>query len=130
MTEEETKKVLTVFRAHPAIKLAYLFGSRATGGTGPLSDYDFALYGDERNNIALFELKTQLHNELAAALKTDRVDVVMLNLAESPELKYAAVREGRLIYEVEPFRVLVEPRIMNEYFDFHEMLKRHALTRS
>lgn len=35
---------------------------------------------------------------------------------------------GRI--EREPFRVLVEPRILTEYFDFRESLRRHGLTRT
>jgi len=45
-----------------------------------------------------------------------------------PEMKYAIITEGILLYEKEPYRVIVEPRILNEYFDFRIMLKRHGLT--
>lgn len=129
MTEQEREKICAIFKRYPAVKLGYLFGSRATGTSGPLSDYDFALYLEERDEAAMFDTKLRIQPDLAQALGTDRVDVVILNLAQSPELKYAVIAEGTLLYEVEPFRMLVEPRILNEYFDFHEMLKRHELTR-
>ncbi len=129
MTKQEAKKIVAILKRYPRVKLGYLFGSRATGTNGPLSDYDFALYLDDRDEAKMFDLKIEIQTQLAQTLGTDRVDVVILNLAQSPELKYAVIAEGTLLYEVEPFRMIVEPRILNEYFDFHEMLKRHALTR-
>lgn len=130
MTPQQREKIIAILKRYPAVKLGYLFGSRATGTNGPLSDYDFALYLEERDEAAMFDMKIRIQTDLAQTLGTDRVDVVILNLAQSPELKYAVIAEGTLLYEVVPFRMLVEPRILNEYFDFHEMLKRHELTRA
>jgi len=53
----------------------------------------------------------------------------MLNLIEGPELKYNIIKEGKLIYEKEPYKVLIEPRILNEYFDFRMSLLRYNLTK-
>ncbi|MBI2633621.1 MAG: hypothetical protein HYW78_04565 [Parcubacteria group bacterium] len=61
-------------------------------------------------------------------LKTDRIDVVILDRIKSPELKYAIIKEGTLIVAQEPFKVLIEPKILNEYFDFRLMLQRYHLT--
>jgi hypothetical protein len=61
-------------------------------------------------------------------LKTDAVDVVMLNDLENTEMKYFIIAHGKLIFEREPYKVLVEPRILHEYFDFREMLLRYKLT--
>jgi len=63
-------------------------------------------------------------------LLTDKVDVVILNLTDSPELKYNIITQGRLIYEKEPYRIIVEPRILNDYFDFRSLLLRHHLTKA
>lgn len=122
------KQLKKIFRAHPKIKLAYFFGSRARGKAGPLSDYDFAVYADEKNLKKLYKLKFSLMAEIGRLLKTDKIDVVILNIADSPELKFNIIKDGRLIYEQEPYRVLVEPKILNEYFDFYMMLKRYNLT--
>ena len=46
---ELNKKYLPVFKSIPEVKLAYFFGSRATGDDGPASDYDFAVYLDEHD---------------------------------------------------------------------------------
>jgi len=119
-----------IFKRYPKIKLVYLFGSRARGKEGPLSDYDFAFYLNEKDRSKIFDIKLKLLDEITRALGTDKVDVVVLNLVEEPEMKYNIIKEGRLIFEREPFKVLVEPRILNEYFDFHDLLLRHNLTKA
>lgn len=126
--ELKLDKLKEIFALYPKIKLVYFFGSMARGEGGGTSDYDFAFYVDEKNTAKIFDLKFKLMDRLGREFGTDRIDAVMLNLAESPELKYRAIKEGRLIYEKEPFRVLVEPRILNEYFDFRSFLLRHKLT--
>ena len=93
-----------------------------------MSDYDFAVFLGEKDKREIARIRFQLMDELSRALGTDKVDVVMLDSAESPELKYNILQEGKLIFEREPYRVLVEPRILNEYFDFYLILKRHGLT--
>lgn len=130
MNTEELKKILDIIKLYPAIKLAYLFGSKASDQTGPLSDYDFAFYVDLRDNQQLFNLKLSLQDQIARALETDKVDIVILNLIEQPEMKYSIIKNGQLFYEKEPYRVIIEPRILNEYFDFREILRRYHLTRS
>lgn len=118
-----------LFKSYPEIKLVYFFGSRATKKASKLSDYDFAVYFacDDREKI--FDIRLDLIAELSKLLKTDNVDVLVLNETESPEMKYFIIKEGKLIYEVEPYKVLVEPKILNEYFDFDFMLKKHGLTK-
>ena len=122
------KAVLHIFESHPEVKLVYLFGSTARGNRGPMSDYDFAVFLGEKDKREIARIRFQLMDEISRALGTDKIDVVMLDSAESPELKYNILQEGKLIFEREPFRVLVEPRILNEYFDFNLLLRRHGLT--
>ncbi len=129
MNNSELKKLEIVFQDYSEIKLVYFFGSKAVGKGGPLSDYDFAFYLDEGDRKKMFELKFSLMDRLSRFLKTNNVDVLLLNLVESPELKYNIIKEGKLIYNVEPYKVLVEPKILNEYFDFHSMLLRYSLTK-
>lgn len=119
-----------IFKNYPAVKLVYLFGSQARDDAGPLSDYDFAVYADSRDKKQLFDLKASLQQELSCHFKTDKVDAAILNLIEAPELKHSIIKEGKIIYEVEPFRVIVEPRILNEYFDFYYGLAKYGLTRA
>ncbi len=127
---EITEKISHIIQSHPEIKLAYLFGSQVTGNIGGISDFDFAFYMDERDTNKLHDLKFILMDEISRALKTDRVDIVVLNLTESPEIKYSIIKEGKLIFAEEPFKILIEPRILNEYFDFHDLLVRNKLTKA
>jgi len=119
-----------IFELYPEIKLVYLFGSRARKKDGPLSDYDFAVYLDENNTQRRFEIRLDLMAKVSMRLKTDDVDVCIMNDLDAPELNYNIVREGKLIYEKEPFKVLVEPKIFNEYFDFIYLLRKYNLTRT
>lgn len=77
----------------------------------------------------MFETKIDIQNKITKELKTDKVDVVILNLTQSPDLKYNAIKNGQLIFEKEPFKLIVEPKIFNEYFDFNSMLLRNGLTK-
>ena len=129
MTQNKFKNLNSIFKLHPKIKLVYFFGSKAKRKAGPLSDYDFAFYVEEKDKKRIFELQLKLIKDLTRFLKTDKVDILMLNLIEGPELKYNIIKEGKLIYEKEPYKVLIEPRILNEYFDFRMSLLRYNLTK-
>ena len=123
-------KLKLLLQKMPPVKLGYFFGSRAENSYGPLSDYDFAFYLDEINKEKRFEIRLTLIRHLTKLFQTDDVDVVILNDAQAPELKYNIIKSGILFYEQEPFKVLIEPRILNEYFDFHSSLLRHGLTKA
>lgn len=122
------KKLVSFFKKHPSIKLVYFFGSRARNEAGPLSDYDFAVYSDRSDTKELNQLRLGLIAGLCRILKTNAVDVVMLNAYDAPELKYAIITEGILLYEKKPYALMVEPAILNDYFDFTLSLKKHHLT--
>ena len=130
MNKERLKDLELIFRTYSAIKLVYFFGSKATGKEGPLSDYDFAIYLDEKDKKKIFDIKFTLMDKISRLFKTDKVDIVILNLTESPELKYNIITKGRLIYENEPYRLIVEPKILNEYFDFRHLLLKYHLTKA
>ena len=92
MKREKMEKIKEIFKSYPEIKLAYFFGSQVSGQAGPLSDFDFAVYLGERDMKGIFEIKTSLMDELSRLLKTDSVDVVMLDIAESPEIKFSITK--------------------------------------
>ncbi len=127
---QEKANLKSIFKQFSQVKVVYFFGSRAKAKAGPLSDYDFAIYLDEKDKSKMFDIKFELMDYLCHFLKTDKVDVVILNLTESPELKYNIIKDGQIVFEKEPFKVLLEPRILNEYFDFHSMLLRNELTKA
>lgn len=126
---EKFEELASVFEKYPDVKLVYLFGSRASSGWTDLSDHDFAVYLDTKDKNRMHEVRLELYDELSRFLKDDRIDIVILNLVESPELKYSIITEGKIIFERDDFRVVVEPKILNEYFDFREQLRKYGLTR-
>ena len=130
MDAETRERLSDVFASLPEVKLAYFFGSRSRGQDGPLCDYDFAVYVDEQNALTIHDIRLSLMERIGQVVGSNRVDVVMLNTAVSPELKYHAIATGILLFEREPFKVLVEPRVLNEYFDHRDLLRRNGLTQA
>jgi len=129
ITKNQKLKIAKIAEKYQ-LKLVYLFGSRANGKIGPLSDYDFAVYLDEKDAKKRFDIRLKLIAEVSEIFKTDKVDICVLNDIEGPELKYNIIKEGIIIFEKEPFKILIEPKILNEYFDFHALLLRYNLTKS
>lgn len=77
-----------------------------------------------------YNLRLELMDKLSRILASNKIDVCILNDLKSPELKYTIIKNGNLLYEKEPFKLLVEPRILNEYFDFHYLLAKYNLTKT
>jgi len=114
-----------LFSNYPEIKLVYFFGSKAKNKASPLSDYDLAVHFDKKTNITrIKEIVLNLIAEMSSILKTDKIDLVVLNQPLSPILKFNIVKDGKLIYEKPPYRILVEPFIYSEYFDFKVFMQR------
>ena len=96
------------------VRFAYLFGSRASGKTGPLSDTDIAAFLDPAENA--FDYRLLLIERLSRALRSDRLDLVILNEAP-PELKFAVIKHGKVLKEDRNARVPFEARTISEYLD-------------
>lgn len=80
------------------IKFAYLFGSLAKGTAGKLSDIDVAVFVEDTALKADYPYgyKAMLITELMKTLKTNKVDVVILNEAK-PFLCSQVLRDGVLL---------------------------------
>ena len=128
ITQDLKIKLSGIFEAEPSVGLVYLFGSQAIGKTGQLSDYDFAVYFNESDVVKRNNTLFGLAGNISKILNTDKIDAHSLNDIDLPELKYNIIAEGKIIFEREPFKVLVEPKILNEYFDFLYLLKKYNLT--
>lgn len=108
--------VIDFFGKDKRIKFAYLFGSRARGQAGPLSDTDIAVYLSEDCDLA--EAKLEVIGKLMDHLGTERVDLVILNTAPLP-LAARVIRCSEVLVDRDPFsRHRYESRILREYFDF------------
>lgn len=118
MEPPQKNKILELVAHFPEIKLLYFFGSRARGNFGPTSDFDFAIYIDTPDKNREIDVYLSFAGHITKAVGSDNVDVVPLHTLDRPELAYNIIYEGKVLYEVEPYRAMIEPRIMQEYFDF------------
>ena len=123
-------------KERPEIVALYLFGSRASGTSGPLSDVDVALLLD---GAALAEdpekkpLGAKVHymTELQAALGRSDVDVVLLQRA-TPLLAHRVIDRGQLVFcRDDRARARFHARALMRYFDTRPLrqLERSYLRR-
>lgn len=108
---------------------ASLFGSQAAGKAGPLSDVDVAVWLDPSlSDSERFRVRLELIGHAAGALRTNEVDLVVLNDAP-PLLKHRALRSGVRLLDRDPVaRVRLESRAVSDYLDTKPL--RERLTRA
>lgn len=74
------KELNEFFKKQSGVKLAYLFGSSAKGEKGKLGDIDIAVLLDESlSRKERFKLELELISELTSLLKTNSVDLAVMN---------------------------------------------------
>ncbi len=129
MDRKNIKKLNKIFKKYKNLKLVYLFGSQASGKADPFSDYDFAFFIEGKRTNATYTA-FDIEAEISKALNTNQIDHVIINHIDAPELKYSILKDGIIIYEVGQYSPLIEPKILNEYFDFMFLLRKHNLTKT
>lgn len=103
------------------VEFAYLFGSVSQGTSGPISDIDIAVYLSQKPSL---EQELGLHLFLSRVLKTDRIDLLVLNTAKNIILMDEIIRKGIIVYEKTAFlRETFELRILHDAIDFKEQRK-------
>jgi predicted nucleotidyltransferase len=114
-------KLSTILASLEGVRLVYLFGSQVEGSPGPMSDHDFGLLVDRAADGQ--RIQAQLAHELACALQTDRVDVVLLDRAPV-ELAYGVVARGQVLFERDvATRVEYEAQVLSRYGDYLPVLR-------
>jgi predicted nucleotidyltransferase len=110
------------------VKLAYLFGSVAEGNAGKLSDIDLAVSLDESlSKKERFNLQLKLISELTGILRTDRIDLVIMNNAPLT-LNYEIIKANYpLVVRDEEQRIDFEHRILSRYLDRRYYDKRWSV---
>ncbi|MBI9084269.1 MAG: nucleotidyltransferase domain-containing protein [Desulfobacterales bacterium] len=97
------------------VAFAYLFGSRAAGRTSPMSDYDFAVY---LTKTPFSEKRFDILGDLMGLLKTDDIDLVVLNTAPI-SLRMRILQKRIILADNNPYtRHNFESLTMRESFDF------------
>ena len=109
------------------VEFAYLFGSRAAGNENKESDFDFAvMLPDGFSDRKIFDIRLKLMSEIMRILKTDAVDLVVLNEIKSVLMKFSIVREGVLIFSRDPGKKTdFELRVISEYYDFKPFINAY-----
>jgi predicted nucleotidyltransferase len=123
---EQIKKILSAyFSGEERVTVAYLFGSTVRGEANCLSDIDIAvLFDNTLKEKEAFELQLKLIGDLGDLLKTNNVDLVVLNNAPLL-LAFNIIRDGIILKSDEKKRVHFETRIMSQYLDRDYYVKRH-----
>ena len=123
----QDKRVVEFLSKQERVKLAYLFGSVAEGKEGKLSDVDLAVFLDESlSKLERFRLQLKLISELTSILKTDRIDLVIMNDAPLT-LNYEIIKANHpLLVRDEGQKIDFEHRILSCYLDRRYYDKRWA----
>ncbi len=109
-------EALKVLSEDNHVIFAYLFGGLAEGKVNPLSDIDIAVYLKDTNNLA--EYKLTLFDKLTDALRTNELDLVILNTAPI-SLTGRVLQKKEILVDKNPFqRHLYESVTLRKFFDF------------
>lgn len=113
--EEEVKDFL---KKQDYVQLAYLFGSVAHKKAGKLSDVDIAVYlNDSLDKKDRIHLKLKLISKLEEILKTENVDLVIMNdVPVSINFEVIKANHPLFIRDIN-HKVDVEQYIMSRYLD-------------
>ncbi len=117
------------FKSQEYVELAYLFGSTAKDNRGPLSDIDIGVYlSSKLTKGERIEKRLELTAELAGFLKTESIDLVVMNDA-SAVINFEIIKSNIPVFiRDEDFKLDVEQKVMSLYLDrkYHENLMNRA----
>jgi len=103
-----------LFMEDSNIIFAYLFGSLARDQRKPLSDVDLAIYVKDLKKLDYLSL----FGEISETLRTDEVDLVILNSA-AISLAGRIMQTRKVLIDKDPFlRHKYESQTLREFFDF------------
>jgi len=108
------------------VHIAYLFGSTVKGNVNKLSDIDIAVMLDENlSKKDMLDMELDLISELTRVLKSDKIDLVVLNYTPLL-LKYNIIKYGHFLTSYESKRIAFEANVMSRYLDEQYYIKRHT----
>lgn len=110
-------KVKEVLKGEEDVLFAYLFGSQAAGLTHLESDIDLAVYLRPGEMKYYLEGDEELLNKRISSLKTDRVDLKILNVLPLL-LQFRIVSDGESIFvRDQQAKVDFETSVLYRYFE-------------
>lgn len=115
-----------LFASIEEIIAVYLFGSYGTGHILPLSDVDIAvLFKSDISKQRMEELELRIWEELTKKLKTEEIDLVILNNAPL-QIKYGILETSRLVYCADhKQRMDFEGWAIKRYLDFKPLREEY-----
>lgn len=123
MDEMTKASVVHVLEKHEDIAVGLIFGSRARGDEGVHSDVDVAvLHNLSSAEMDFLKRGLVIEAELCLALRTDKVDLIVLNTAPLA-LAYNAIKDGEVVFvRDEMFYCDFIERTVTNYLDFKPRL--------
>lgn len=119
ITSDNRQKIEKYLAGQNNIDVAYLFGSQTTNKTNTQSDIDIALlFNGTMAASKRFNQKLKIMGDLGILLKTDDIDVVDLNSADTA-LKFSAIENRDLLFvKNNSRRSVFEADTMTRYQDY------------
>ena len=113
---------------HPEIEVAYIFGSVAQKKITPLSDIDIAILIDNQQideNAYRYGYKAEILSDLIKLLKTNAIDLVILNEADTL-LRHRVLYSGEILHSKnENKRIAFQTTTLGKYNDYKQLMRYH-----
>jgi len=111
-----------VLRKNPKVLIVYLFGSLAKDKGTKESDLDLAIYTTKDFS---WDDYYDLYGELTIKLRSDRLDLIWLNMA-NPILQFEVIKHGKvLFYRDVDILNDYELKAKKNYYDYVIYLEKH-----
>ena len=128
---EQIEKISAILSSNGVV-VAYLFGSAIRGDMGPYSDIDIAVIFEKSSSVeAEFKSRMKLSSLISEAVGVSEIDVINLESARGPLIKYQAIFGGQVILDKNTDRRLaVQRKIVRDYEDTRNLRHiRHVILR-
>jgi len=114
-----------ILQKRDEFRVVYLFGSLARGIISNFSDIDIGvLLNEDFVKESAYGYRADLTAELISLLRTDKIDLVVLNHAP-PLLAHRVVRDGIVLHcKDESERIAFEVRMLNRFLDTAPLRER------
>lgn len=114
-----------VFQKRDEVRVIYLFGSQARGTVANFSDIDIGvLLNEDFVKESVYGYRADLTAELISLLRTNKVDLVVLNHAP-PLLAHRVLRDGIVLHcKDENERIAFEVKMLNRFLDTAPLRER------
>jgi predicted nucleotidyltransferase len=114
--EKYKNQITSILKYDEHVLFAYLFGSSITGIITPMSDIDIAVYLIQ--NSDKIQCRFNLIGKLTETLKTDSLDLVILNTAPLTLTARIIRNKEILVDKSSLIRHSFESLILRQYYDF------------